>query len=119
MNAAIVSIMAAVFAFYYLADPLETEWMPQCIFHKITGLQCMGCGSQRMLHALLHLNFHGAFMANALLLCSLPFLAFLVYLEISRERHPRLYARLHSVPMMITISAILLAWLIIRNIFNI
>lgn len=104
---------------YYFFDPMEYSWMPQCIFHRFTGLQCMGCGSQRMLHSLLHGDFAGAFRANAFLLCSLPFIGFLLFIELSRKSFPCVYARTHSRYVIITISAMLGAWLILRNIIGI
>ena len=48
-----------------------------CIFHKITGLYCPGCGITRMLISLLHGNIKEAFMYNQLLFIMLPF--FILY----------------------------------------
>ncbi len=103
---------------YYFFDPLESRWMPQCIFHRLTGLQCMGCGSQRMLHALLHGDFAGAFRANAFGMVMLPVIALMLYAETQRLRHPRLYARLFSPKVMTLIIALMVAWLILRNILS-
>ena len=72
-----------------------------------------------MLHSLLHGDIAGAFRANALLVISLPFLLFLIWIEIYRTKYPSLYRKIHSLSLIITVSAILIAWLIIRNIFNI
>ena len=101
--------------FYFLVNPSDYSWVPQCVFHKVTGLQCMGCGAQRMIHALLHGDFAGAFHANAFLLISLPFLGFMVFVEFNRKRYSSLYSRLHTLPVIITISSLLLIWLIVRN----
>lgn len=109
----------AFLLFYYIFDPIESGWMPQCLFHKVTGLHCMGCGSQRVLHNLLHGDLQAAFKANAFLVLSLPFLIFLIYLELSRSHYPRLYSKIHSLPMIVTITAMLVAWLFVRNIFGI
>ncbi|MCH5226985.1 MAG: DUF2752 domain-containing protein [Muribaculaceae bacterium] len=109
----------ALLLFYFFIDPLKMPWMPQCVFHKLTGLQCMGCGAQRMAHAVLHGNFREAMEANIFLFFSLPFLAFLVAVELGRTRFPNLYRRVHSVWVMIIISAMLAAWLIVRNIYSI
>ena len=113
-----ILLTLALGLFYFFVNPLETKWMPQCIFHKITGLQCMGCGSQRMVHALLHGDLKAAFEANALIFCSIPFLIFLIFIEFNRTRYPRIYSHCHSITVIITVSAILLAWLILRNIFG-
>jgi uncharacterized protein DUF2752 len=48
---------------------------PTCLFHESTGLLCPGCGSLRALHQLLHGHFVAAFRCNALLVLSIPLLA--------------------------------------------
>lgn len=37
-----------------------------CIFHKITGLYCPGCGITRMLFSIIRLDFYQAFRYNPL-----------------------------------------------------
>ena len=108
-----------VIAFYFIFDPEKSGFMPQCVFHKITGLQCMGCGAQRMAHSLLHGDFKAAMEANAFLFFSLPVLGFLVFVELNRKRFPSIYRKIHSVWVIITLSAMLLTWLIVRNILEI
>ena len=105
--------------FYFIFDPLKYDWMPQCLFHKITGFQCMGCGSQRVIHSLLHGDIGAAWKANAFLVISLPFLTFLLWLEFSRMRHPKLYAKFHSQITIIFSASLLFIWLILRNILSI
>ena len=114
----ILTGVGLVLLFYYLFDPMSNRFMPQCLFHKATGLQCMGCGSQRVVHSLLHGNLIEAFEANALLVSSIPFLLFLGYVEMTKRKHPRLYARVHSPVMIIIIACVLLIWVILRNIFG-
>ena len=113
-----ILVVIACAVFYYIFDPLEWSFMPQCIFHKITGLQCVGCGSQRMIHALLHGDLHGAFAANAFALVSLPFLGALLWLELNRKRHPRLYASVHRRWVIIAIAILLMAWMLLRNLLG-
>ena len=43
-----------------------------CIFRKITGLMCPGCGTTRMLVSLLKLDFVSAWSYNPVVLCMLP-----------------------------------------------
>lgn len=50
---------------YYAVDP-EGGAFPACPFHELTGLLCTGCGSQRALHDLAHLDLAGAFGHNLL-----------------------------------------------------
>ena len=115
-------LAAAIFCiglFYFIFDPMESKFMPQCIFHHFTGLQCIGCGTQRMAHYLLHGEIAEAFKANALVTLSIPFIIFLLWLELTRLRHPKLYSRVFSIPVIWTIAGILILWLIIRNIIGI
>lgn len=118
-NLFIFLAIGALFAFYYLFDPLQTVFMPQCVFHKVTGLQCMGCGSQRMVHAILHGDLQAAFQANAFIFCCIPFLFFMLILELNRKRWSRIYSAIHSRTIIITITAMLIAWLFIRNFLGI
>ena len=77
--AAVVAI--AVAGFYFLVNPLSAKWVPQCMFLRMTGLECPGCGAQRMAHALLHGDLRSAWEYNAFLLMMLPLLAFMAWLE--------------------------------------
>lgn len=105
-------------SFYYLVNPVESSWVPQCVFHRLTGWQCMGCGSQRMAHALLHGNFREAFEANALVFCLLPVIVFLTLVELNRRRFPRLYGVVHRRWLIISFATLLAAWLPVRNFFD-
>jgi len=108
-------ILAAV---YFAVDP-ASPWMPKCLFHSFTGLQCPGCGSQRMLHALLHGDFKAAWHFNAFLICFTPVVALLALSEIFPLRFPRLFRALHSPIAIILISLSIVLWTIGRNIFQI
>lgn len=108
--------VAALGILYFIVDPEKTSWMPQCPVFSLTGLQCPGCGSQRFLHAILHGDLAGAWHANAFLLLALPGIGFLLWLEMTRQRHARLYARVYSTPVIIAIGVALVAWGIGRNI---
>lgn len=104
---------------YYFFDPMESRWMPQCVFHRLTGLQCMGCGSQRMLHALLHGDFAGAFRANAFGLLMLPVIVFMGWAETQRTGRPGVYARVFSPVVIYSLIFLMVIWLIIRNLLGI
>lgn len=111
--------MAALAIFYFVFDPMEWRFMPQCVFHRVTGLQCVGCGSQRMLHALLHGDFAVAFRANAFVLLSLPGIAFLAWVETQRTRRPNLYRKVYSTVLIVAVGILFAAWMIFRNIVGI
>lgn len=110
----ILAGVAAILAVYALVDP-RNVWMPHCPVKMLTGMDCPGCGSQRMLHALLHGDLVEAWHCNALLMVLLPWLALMAALEIWRQKFPRLYRFAYSTPVMIALCVIIVAWTIIRN----
>ena len=60
-------------------DPARVPIYPLCTFHRLTGLDCPGCGSLRALHALLHGQVWTALQFNALTVLSVPVLAWLAF----------------------------------------
>lgn len=105
----------ALAALYYMFDPMQSRWLPKCMFYVLTGWECPGCGSQRMVHALAHGDLMAAWHANAFLLCMLPLLAVMAYASIFREKCQRLYAAVNSVPVIIGAGVALVAWAVLRN----
>jgi hypothetical protein len=59
--------MAVLFFF----NPAAYHFYPICAFHRLTGLNCPGCGMTRALYALLHGDFLAALRDNALLVLGL------------------------------------------------
>ncbi|MCM1491246.1 MAG: DUF2752 domain-containing protein [Muribaculum sp.] len=112
-TAAMLLLLAAA---YYFFDPMETGWMPRCLWKTVTGTDCPGCGTQRMAHALMHGEFVKAWYSNAFALCMIPVIIFYVWLELNAERHNKLYRSLHS-PWIINLFIFsILCWWVIRNI---
>lgn len=103
---------------YSRFSPEESGWFPKCIFLQITGFKCPGCGSQRVIHSLLHLEVRKAFEANAFLVLSLPYIAALLASVALKGRHPRFYNTLNSYPVIITICVLVIGWWIVRNILG-
>lgn len=73
---------------YFSFNPSKNAIFPKCPFFVLTGLKCPGCGSQRAIHSLLHLNYAEAFRHNALLVVSLPLIIILIYAEIKKGKIP-------------------------------
>jgi hypothetical protein len=77
-----IAVLVAGGIIYFSYNPVESDWFPKCPFLLLTGLKCPGCGSQRAIHALLHLDIHSAFRHNALLLVSIPYIILLFIAKI-------------------------------------
>lgn len=112
---AVPVIIVVVAAVYFFVDPSASRWIPKCAFHEITGYDCPGCGSQRMLHALLHGDFAAAWHANAFIICAAPLLILMLCSAALRTRYPRIYAWLNSPLMIAAITLSLLLWTVLRN----
>jgi hypothetical protein len=69
-------LLAGAFAaiMLYQFNPVQHSFFPICIFYRVTGLYCPGCGAQRALHALLHGRLLTALHFNPLFVLALPFL---------------------------------------------
>jgi hypothetical protein len=73
---AIVVLLAVVGAgLLWWFDPAEMH-LPLCTFHRLTGLDCPGCGATRATHELLHGRIQAAWRENALWVLLLPALLY-------------------------------------------
>ena len=62
----------AILTVLFIVNPSQTNWLPGCFLHKLTGLHCPGCGATRAVHHLLHGDFVAAFLNNPLAVLALP-----------------------------------------------
>ena len=111
----LVAIAAAVMVLYFIFDPALSRFAPKCSFYLITGWECPGCGSQRMLHALLRGEIGEAWGYNPVLLCLLPVIGVMLLAALFRPRMPRFYAAINSLPVILSVTAVMIGWGIIRN----
>jgi hypothetical protein len=117
----IILAIAALLLFgfiYYALDPSSSAAFPKCGFLTLTGYKCPGCGSQRAIHALLNGDVAAAFRYNAMLFIAAPWILLCLFAETQRVRNPRLYTRLHPSLLIWLFLATILAWWLLRNIFN-
>ncbi len=116
----VVALFAAtaLFILFYI-DPNVYPLFPRCPFLVATGLECPGCGSQRAMHQLLHLNIGGAFNQNPLLVVYLPYVVLGLYLEYfgGNKRMPRVRKTLYGKRAAIVILISIILFWIARNIF--
>jgi hypothetical protein len=116
----IIGIAVLLFAggIYYFFSPGESAYFPQCPFHRLTGFDCPGCGSQRAIHHLLHLQVKDAFFSNPLLVPAIPYIITGLYFEYfgGKECFPRLRKMLFGKTAIITVFVIIVLFWIGRNI---
>ncbi len=60
-------LMLAGAGILYIYDPTQGQPIMPCVFHLVTGLDCIGCGLTRSLHVLLHGNLLGALDYNLIM----------------------------------------------------
>lgn len=82
---------------------------PPCPVHALTGLNCPGCGSTRMLRSLLDGDVFAAAQHNPLALAALPWLIWkaghaIVRPEASRRPHPQALRILLVVLLVFTVG---------------
>lgn len=73
--------------FVYSKDPFNGPILP-CIFNKITGLYCPGCGMTRAVNSVFNFKFYQAFIFNPLIFIMPPMLG--VYYYLGHIKKPQL-----------------------------
>lgn len=73
LSLAVIAGVALGLFILWAYPPSVVSFYPQCAFHRLTGLNCPGCGGTRCLHALLNGHPLEALRDNALILIALPF----------------------------------------------
>jgi hypothetical protein len=104
----IILILTIALAFIYFSDPTGGPILP-CIFNKVTGYYCPGCGMTRSIHSILRFQFTQAFRYNSLSLV-IPFLLVIYYIT--------KYKKKEKIAKLILILMIVLSFFygILRNI---
>lgn len=108
----LIGVAIILFApLYFFFNPTNYDFFPDCPFYSLTGAYCPGCGSQRAIHDLFHLDFLGALNHNAILILTL-FLGGGLFLYSRKKFNDLLY---HPKSPWIIFGIITLFW-ILRNI---
>ena len=102
----------------FLFDPSAGGWFPQCIFLKMTGYKCPGCGAQRMLHSLLHFDFVAAFHYNAYLLTVFPVLVLVLLWDGWQKWLSKKWSFLSTNILIGLLLVSTLLWCVLRNVYG-
>ena len=112
-----VAGLLATGAVLFWFDPTQHSFYPQCLFHRLTGWNCPGCGTMRAGYALLHGHLLVALRDNALFVGALPVVGFHSF------RHTAAWAAGRPLPlpkvrpvMLAAIMIGLLVFMVVRNI---
>ncbi|MBU8883378.1 DUF2752 domain-containing protein [Kaistella sp. DKR-2] len=103
---------------YFSYSPANNAFFPKCPVKFLTGFSCPGCGSQRAVHELLHLNFKKAFEYNALLMVSIPYLLTGIAFRSDKvkTRYPKTENFLFGHKALLIILGVLVIFTVFRNI---
>ncbi len=98
----------------YLKAGEATGMLLRCPIHLLTGYSCPGCGSQRAMLCLLHLDIPGAIRSNYILL---PALIYLVMLGVGYrvDRFAGMYRRLTQPWAIYLVIGVIAGWTVLRN----
>ena len=116
--AVIAVIVIAAILVYFSYNPSTSKFFPRCIVYTITGFRCPGCGSQRVIHSLLHGDIRAAWGYNAFMVCILP--VFIVYLLNDYTKLiPAKVSKIltHRITLLVLLIVVIL-WFVLRNIFG-
>ena len=119
IGAAITLLFIAALYIFYSINPETHPLFPKCPFLVATGLECPGCGSQRAMHQLLHLNIAAAFRQNPLIVLYLPYVVLGIYLEYfgGNKKMPLVRNTFYGKKAAIIILISIVLFWISRNIF--
>lgn len=111
------ALLLLIVPLYFFFDPNIPGKFPACPFFSITGLYCTGCGSQRALHDLLHLDIISAIKHNLLFLPALLFCSYHIITQILGRLRGKNYASLvHHTRTPRIIMIVVLVFTVLRNI---
>ena len=116
----IISGLIVGCVFYFSYNPTDSILFPKCPFLLLTGLKCPGCGSQREIHALLHLDFYTTFRHNAMLIFSLPYIILLLGAKITSFISPNstFPAKIQTAQIIWSFFVLVVLFWISRNIWS-
>jgi len=107
-------LLIALVAFLFRFNPAQHSFYPFCVFHRMTGLECPGCGGLRATHQLLHGHIVTAFRYNPLVVTAAPIVLLLAVRRWLRGPGRPLSPRTAVVWTWVVFAVVLIFW-ILRN----
>ena len=108
-----LALILLVGLIYYIFISITDIAIP-CIFRKLTGFRCPGCGISTMFVRLFHGDIKGAFRANQLIFITLPlWIIEIIFYPIINEK----YKKINNIIMYVAIVMFLI-FMILRNAYN-
>lgn len=118
-NLVIIATAAiTVLLLYFFLFPVYNAYFPKCLFFTFTGYYCPGCGSQRAITALLHLDILTAMHQNLLAVIATPFLFYaLAVFCLNSVRTKKIQLRFFYDPVFVRVVLFsVLVFALLRNI---
>jgi hypothetical protein len=112
---AVVAAAAAFAAFVGAVDPNEPGHYPTCPWLSLTDTYCPGCGSLRMIHALVHGDVAEAFGRNPFAFAMLPVLGYMWAAWSYRRLRGRSRARVLHPGLIWLFLVVVIAFWVVRN----
>jgi hypothetical protein len=106
---------AGMAALIYFFNPSAHHFFPVCQFHRLTGLNCPGCGGTRAAYALLHGDVLAALRDNALLVIGLPLLLARGFWFALNRRRGRAHGDFIHAMSLIPLLVVIIAFGVLRN----
>ncbi|MBR5030206.1 MAG: DUF2752 domain-containing protein [Muribaculaceae bacterium] len=115
---AVIAVVIAVIVLYFSVNPATNKFFPRCIIQSITGYRCPGCGSQRVIHSLLHGDIRAAIGYNAFLVFAIPLIV-LYLLNDYTKLIPAKFGKVLTHPAtLISLLVAVFLWWVLRNVFG-
>lgn len=117
IGAAISILLVVALYIFYTFDPEKQPVFPKCPFLLVTGYECPGCGSQRAVHSLLHLNIGAALRYNAFMVLALPYISLGILMEYfgGKKHYPGIQKLFFGRWSAIIVLTVIIAFWILRN----
>ena len=110
------ALFLGIMLLYFFNDPASMDLFPKCPIYSTTGIYCTGCGSQRALNKLLHLDVMGAIGHNLLFVPAILVIMYNGIIKLLELKNKREYFNILYQPKTpIIILVIMIVFTILRN----